>query len=68
MFIPIDVIGLDKKLRVIRIWPNLVPWRITSVSFKMHSVIELPAGRIQECDTQLGDQLEIQPTAVVPAQ
>jgi uncharacterized membrane protein (UPF0127 family) len=60
MFIPIDVIGLDKQLRVIRIWPNLVPWRLTSVSFKMHSVIELPTGRIQQCDTHVGDLLDIQ--------
>jgi uncharacterized membrane protein (UPF0127 family) len=60
MFIPIDVIGLDKSLRVIRIWPNLVPWRLTSVSLKIQSVIELPAGRVQQCDTQVGDQLEIQ--------
>jgi uncharacterized membrane protein (UPF0127 family) len=60
MSIPIDVIGLDKNRKVIKLWPNLVPWRVTSVSFRMHSVVELPAGRIAACDTQLGDTLRIE--------
>jgi uncharacterized membrane protein (UPF0127 family) len=59
MSIPIDVIGLDKNCNIIKLWPNLVPWRVTSVSTKLHSVVELPAGRIAECNTQLGDQLSI---------
>ena len=59
MMFPIDVIGLDKELRVTRIWSNLVPYRVTSVSTKIRSVIELPAGRIEECGTQLGDILQI---------
>lgn len=60
MSIPIDVIGLDKNRKVIKLWPNLVPWRLTSVSFKLHSVVELPAGRIAACETQIGDTLSIQ--------
>ncbi len=60
MSIPIDVIGLDKKRNVVKLWPNLVPWRVTSVSTKLHSVVELPAGRIAECDTQVGDTLSIE--------
>jgi uncharacterized membrane protein (UPF0127 family) len=60
MSIPIDVIGLDKNRKVIKLWPNLVPWRLTSVSTKLHSVIELPAGRIAACKTQLGDTLGIE--------
>jgi uncharacterized membrane protein (UPF0127 family) len=59
MMFPIDVIGLDKELRVLRLWSNLVPFRVTSVSTKIRSVIELPAGRIEECGTQLGDILQI---------
>jgi uncharacterized membrane protein (UPF0127 family) len=57
MTIPIDVIGLDKQLRVVKLWPNLVPFRVTSVSFKMLSVIELRAGQIAATGTQLGDLL-----------
>ena len=60
MSIPIDVIGLDKNRTIIKLWPNLVPWRVTSVSTKLHSVVELPAGRIAQCNTQLGDTLSIE--------
>ncbi len=60
MSIPIDVVGLDKHGKVIKLWPNLVPWRVTSVSMKLHSVVELPAGRIAECSTELGDTLSIE--------
>jgi len=59
MKFPIDVIGLDKNRRVIKLWQNLVPYRLTSVSGKLRSVVELSAGRIAECNVQLGDTLEI---------
>jgi hypothetical protein len=59
MMFTIDVVGLDKQMRVIKLWPELVPFRVTSISFKLHSVIELPAGRIRECGIQLGDSLRI---------
>src|SRR5271155_98396 len=49
----IDVIGLDKERRVIKLWPNLVPFRVTAVSMKLHSVIELPAGTIQASQVEL---------------
>jgi len=55
----IDVIGLDKNRRVIKLWQDLVPYRITSVSGKLRSVVELSAGRIAECQVQLGDVLNI---------
>jgi uncharacterized protein len=57
MRFPIDVIGLDKDRRVIKLWNNLVPWRVTSVSTQLRSVIELTAGRIAECGVQVGDQI-----------
>ena len=59
MAFAIDVVGLDKELRVVRLWPNLIPYRLTSVSTKIRSVIELPSGTIQQTQTQLGDQIEI---------
>jgi uncharacterized protein len=59
MKFPIDVIGLDKDLRVVKLWPRLVPFRMTSVSLKVRSVIELGAGRIAECEVQVGDLLEL---------
>ena len=56
----IDVIGLDKNLKVVKLWRCLPPLRITSVSMKLKSVIELPCGVIQQTQTQVGDQFEIQ--------
>ena len=55
----IDVIGLDRNLKVVRLWERLVPQRITSVSLRLRSVVELPPGRIAECGVALGDTLRI---------
>ncbi len=49
----IDVIGLDRELKVIKLWRCLAPFRVTSVSVKMHSVIELPCGTIKRTETQV---------------
>lgn len=59
MLFPIDVIALDRTLRVCAVWPRLRPWRISGVSWRIHSVIELPTGSIQQGNVQCGDQLEI---------
>ena len=59
MKFPIDVIGLDKNKVVVKLWQRLVPYRITSVSTKLRSVVELPPGRIAECGVELGDELGI---------
>ncbi len=60
MTFAIDVIGLDKDRRVIKLWQHLAPWRVTSVNGKLRSVVELPAGRIAECGVALGDTLRIE--------
>ena len=56
----IDVIGLDKQRRVIKLWPDLVPWRVTTVSTKLSSVVELPSGTIAQCSVQLDDVLHFE--------
>jgi len=56
----IDVIGLDRQMRVVRIWRNLKPWRMTSVSMQMQTALELPVGQIDAGQVELGDVLEIQ--------
>ncbi len=61
MSIAIDVIGLDKKLQVIALWPNLLPWRLTRVSWRMSSVVELPVGSIGQYGVKIGDTLNIVP-------
>jgi len=47
-------------MRVVRIWKNLRPWRMTSVSMQMRSALELPVGQIDAAQVQLGDVLQIQ--------
>ncbi len=59
MMFTIDVVGLDRDLNVLRLWPDLVPFRITSISTKLRSVVELPAGQIKLTGTQIGDLLQV---------
>jgi uncharacterized membrane protein (UPF0127 family) len=59
MKFPIDVVGLDKSMRVIKLWNELRPQRLTSVSLSLHSVIELKAGTIADTGIQLGDLMQI---------
>ena len=55
----IDVLYLDNKLRVRKVRPKLVPWRI-SACLLADSVLELPAGTIAATATERGDQLQIE--------
>ncbi|MES2391026.1 MAG: DUF192 domain-containing protein [Acidobacteriota bacterium] len=57
MLFKIDVIGLDKDRRVIKVWERLMPFAITSVSMKMRSAVELPAGQISASGVKIGDLL-----------
>jgi uncharacterized membrane protein (UPF0127 family) len=55
----IDVVALNKQLHVVKLWQRLHPFRITSVSLRVHSVLELPPGTIAKCRIDIGDRLEI---------
>ena len=55
----IDVVGLDRDLKIIKLWRCLPPFRVTSISLKLRSVIELPCGAISQSQMQIGDQLQI---------
>lgn len=59
MLFPIDVIFLDKKKVVVHVEEHLRPFRISRVSLRASSVIELPAHTVFRSRTQVGDQLEI---------
>jgi uncharacterized protein len=59
MLFTIDAVGLSRSLQVIKVWPHLRPWRVTSINFRVHSVLELAAGQIQACGIAVGDQLEL---------
>jgi len=59
MLFAIDVIALSRDLQVVKLWQRLPPCRITSISLKIHSVLELAAGEINKCRVEVGDQLEV---------
>ena len=59
MKFPIDVLFLDKKLRVVKIRREMPQWRIAG-SFRAHSVLELPSGTAAATSTTPGDQLDFE--------
>jgi len=59
MRFPIDLIYLDRKHHVTKVRSNVGPWRL-SASLRAHSVIELPAGSVNETGTMPGDMLAIE--------
>lgn len=52
----LDLVFVDRKLRVRKVKSNVSPWRIAAC-LSAHSVIELPAGAIFRTQTQPGDRL-----------
>ena len=58
MRFPIDVVALNKKMVVLKLWQRVAPLRMTGINLRTHSVLELPAGQIEQCRMQVGDQLE----------
>jgi hypothetical protein len=59
MLFSIDAVALGKDLRVVKVWPGLAPFRMTSLQRSAQSVLELPAGQIDRCRIKVGDQLEL---------
>jgi uncharacterized membrane protein (UPF0127 family) len=53
----IDLVYVDRKLRVRMVRSGVPPWRM-SACFTAHSVIELASGAALAAKTQVGDQLE----------
>ena len=62
MRFPIDVVFLDKELRVIRVVTALPPWRSCLVKHAVY-VLELPVGAIQGSQTSTGDQIQMRALA-----
>ena len=58
MKFPIDVVFLDRGLRVVRVIENLKPWRLSPWVFSAHSVLELMGG-VLKGGVAVGDQLEM---------
>ena len=65
MSIPIDVIFLDGKNRVVGLKRNLRPWRMAG-AWRGAKTLELPVGTIAATGTLLGDVVAFQTTAAKP--
>jgi hypothetical protein len=59
MLFPIDLIYLSKEKEVVHVEEHVRPFRISKVSLKAASVLELPPHTIYRSGTQIGDKLEI---------
>jgi uncharacterized membrane protein (UPF0127 family) len=59
----IDLVYLDRKMRVKKVRSNVPPWRL-SACFSAHSVIELASGTVVRTQTQPGDRLEFAAASV----
>lgn len=58
MLFPIDLIFLDRAKNVVHLEEHVRPFRISKVSLKSYSVLELPAHTVFRTGTCVGDQLE----------
>src|ERR1700681_3061439 len=61
MLFPIDLIFLSKEKEVVHVEEHVRPFRISRVSLRASSVLELPPHTIYRTGTRVGDQLEIGP-------
>lgn len=58
MRFPIDVVFLDRLLRVKRVYHRLAPFRWTSPVWGARSVLELASGSLASTGTAVGDELQ----------
>jgi uncharacterized membrane protein (UPF0127 family) len=65
MRIPIDVIYLDRSLKVQAIDVALKPWRVGTITKNVRHVLELPAGTAVTTGLQVGDTLAIRDTSIL---
>lgn len=59
MLFPLDLIFLNKDKEVVHLEEHVRPFRISKISMKASSVLELPVHTIYLSGTRIGDRLEI---------
>ena|SRR3989344_5360538 len=59
VFFPIDVVYLDKELRVLKLVENLRPFWVSPIVWKAASVLELPIGTISSKSLKIDDQINL---------
>ncbi len=61
MLFPIDLVFLDRNHNVVAVEEYVRPFRISNISLKATTVLELPPHTIFRTGTRVGDRLEIGP-------
>ncbi len=56
MKFPIDLVYVDRRLKVRKVRNAVPAWRM-SLCLSAHSVVELPAGVVEQSGTKVGDDL-----------
>jgi uncharacterized membrane protein (UPF0127 family) len=59
MRFPIDVVFLDRELRVLAVRPDVRPWH-AAARRGAHAALELPAGEAARQDLEEGDELRLE--------
>ena len=59
MSMTIDVVYVNKVMKIVKIDHSLKPWRMPLPVFKAHSLIELPAGWAKQKQLSVGDELYV---------
>jgi hypothetical protein len=71
MHFPIDVVFVDVRDTVVRVFPNVAPFRLRFGGGKADTVIEGPIGMIERSGTRVGDSIAISktgpPGSIAPA-
>jgi hypothetical protein len=62
MLFPIDLVFLSKDKKVVHVEEHFRPFRVSRVSLRTASVLELPTHTIYRSGTRVGDTLEISET------
>jgi uncharacterized membrane protein (UPF0127 family) len=66
MRFPIDLVYLDRKKNIRKLKSAVPAWRL-SACLRAHSILELPAGTIEQTQTRLGDELDFSPATIAEA-
>ena len=60
MRFPIDIVFLDRSLQVVKVVPEMKPFRVSVASGGAHSALELNAGAAAKAGVEPGDQLSLE--------
>jgi uncharacterized membrane protein (UPF0127 family) len=54
----IDVLFLDRNFKIVKVFYDLKPWRVTGIYFRSHQVLEMSAGTMPK-NLLIGEELRM---------